>query len=492
MPSYDFDVVVIGGGAAGLTASGLAAALGAKTALIERDRTGGECTWSGCVPSKALLKAARVAHTMRTAAQYGLPAFQEPAIDFAKVIEAMHAIRQQIYDDADSPEQIRDRSVELFDADAVFIDPHTVGIGGSAPRIITSRYFIICTGSSAILPGVPGLPPGLVLTNANLFELQALPASLLVLGGGPIGIEMAQAFCRLGSRVTVVDLAEEILSNDEPEAARYIRRTLEAEGVRFCLGNSIDSVARDDRGYYAQISSGENWSSIRFDRLLAAIGRKPNVEGLGLEAAGVAYDAKGIRINHSCQTSVPHIYACGDVTDGLRFTHVAEDMAKTAVMRLLLKIPSTYERKSVPWVTFTDPETAHLGKTAAELREEKIRFETIRFPYEKIDRAVTDRTEGGFVMLHISPVAGKLYGAHIVGERAGEMINEFALAMHHGLTLRDISSTVHAYPTYLLGARRAADQWYVRQGSPRLVEMLKLLFGYRGRLPKNLGTDEIV
>lgn len=491
MPSYDFDVIVIGGGSAGLTASGLAAALGAKTALIERDRTGGECTWSGCVPSKALLKAARVAHTIRTAAHYGLPA-TEPAIDFAEVMGTMRATRQQIYDDADSPEQIGSRNVELIESAAVFIDPHTVRLGEPSGRTLTSRYFIICTGSSPAVPRIPGFAADQILTNSNLFELETLPASLLVVGAGPIGVEMAQAFCRLGSKVTVVDIGSEILPNDEPESSLHVRRTLESEGVRFHLGSSVDSARQDEKGWYAQINSGESWSSVRFDRLLAAVGRKPNVEGLGLEAAGVAYDEKGITINHSCQTSVPHIYACGDVTDGLRFTHVAEDMAKTAVMRLLLKIPSTYERKSVPWVTFTDPEAAHLGKTAEELRQEKIRFETIRFPYEKIDRAVTDRTEGGFVMLHISPVGGKLYGAHIVGERAGEMINEFALAMHHGLTLRDISSTVHAYPTYLLGARRAADQWYVRQGSPKLVEMLKLLFGYRGRLPKNLGTDEIV
>jgi pyruvate/2-oxoglutarate dehydrogenase complex dihydrolipoamide dehydrogenase (E3) component len=492
MAHYDFDIVVIGGGAAGLTASGLAAAMGAKTALVERERTGGECTWTGCIPSKALLRAARVAHTIRTAARYGLDQ-AEPTFDFARVMERVRATRREVYEDADAPELIRGRNIDLIEGDASFTDPHTLAvIGSEGSRVVTARYFIICSGSSPALMHVPGLAGDLVLTNTTLFEISELPARLVVVGGGAVGIEMAQAFRRFGSQVTVVEQKEEILPGDEPECARFIRERLESEGIRFYLQSRLDTVAKDNQGHFAQISSGERWTSARFDLVLNASGRKPNVERLALEAAGVEYTEHGITINHSAQTSASHIYACGDVAEGLRFTHTAEDMAKTAVMRLLLKVPATIERRSVPCVTFSDPEAARLGKTSAELKSAGTRFETIRFPYSKIDRARCDRTDEGFIMLHLAPVTGKLYGAHIVGENAGEMINELALAMHNGISLRDISGTLHAYPTYLLGVRRAADQWYVRQGSPRLVETVKHLFGYRGRPSGAVGTDEVV
>lgn len=489
MAQYDYDIVVIGGGAAGLTASGMAASLGAKTALIERDRTGGECTWSGCVPSKALLRAARAAHEMRTADRYGLRAV-EPEIDFRSVMEQVRRTRREIYQEADAPEKITLRGIDLIKADATFIDPHTLALSGEESRTIRGRYFIICSGSSPQVPPIAGLTPDLFVTNTSVFELDELPRRLLVLGAGPVGVEMAQAFRRLGSDVAVVDRETEILPHEEPECAAYLRERLMAEGIRFSLGVGIDHITRDDQGHYAQVSDGHFWSSIRFDKVLIAAGRSPNIDGLGLDIAGVEFSEKGITINHSSQTSVSHIYACGDVAEGLRFTHVAEDMAKTAVMRLLLKLPATYERSVVPWVTFTDPELAHIGKTSAELTAEKTRFETIRFPYNKIDRALTDRKEGGFILLHVS--SGKLFGAQIVGEQAGEMINEIALAMKNNLSLRDISGTIHAYPTYLLGVRRAADQWYIRQGSKKLVGALQSIFGYRGKVSSALGSDEIV
>lgn len=492
MAHYDYDVAVIGSGSAGLTASGMAAALGAKTLLVERERTGGECTWSGCIPSKALLRASRALHGIRNASKYGIDA-GAPVIDFARVMASVRDTQERIYNHADAPEVLRARNIDLVFGSATFLDPHTIAIeGADEGRAVTSRYFIICAGSSPVVPHVPGLVDSLILTNRSLFEITELPGRLVVLGAGPVGIEMAQAFARFGSSVTVVEQTDEILPNDERECSGFLRERLEREGIRFHLSSRLDSVAKDNQGYFVQISSGERWTSARFDRLLVAAGRSPNVEGLGLAAAGVEYGDRGIKINHSCQTSASHIYACGDVADGLRLSHVAEQMAKTAVTRLLLKVPATYERRCVPWVTFTDPEAAHLGKTSHELQEGGTRFETIHFPFSKIDRAIADRTDEGFIILHVAPVTGKLYGAHIVGEHAGEMINELALAMHHGLSLRDISGTVHAYPTYLLGVRRAADQWYIRQGSPRLVETVKSLFGYRGRASGALGSDEIV
>ncbi len=331
MAQYDYDVVVIGGGSAGLTASGLAASLGARTALIERDRLGGECTWSGCIPSKSLIRAASVAQMMRTADLYGITPV-EPEIVFSRVMETMRSTRQKVYEDADSPEQVAARQVELIETTAFFVDPHTLELGGTG-RQIRSRYIIVCAGSMPDVPPIAGLDASLLLTNLSLFELQELPPRLLVLGGGPIGIEMAQVFRRFGSEVTVVEKGGEILPHDEPECSAMVRGALEREGVRFHLGSEIDSIGRDERGVYASVSSGDRWTTVRFDRVLVAAGRRPCTDGLALEAAGVGYTERGITVNHSGQTTASHIYACGDITDGLRFTHVAEDMAKTAVMR---------------------------------------------------------------------------------------------------------------------------------------------------------------
>jgi pyruvate/2-oxoglutarate dehydrogenase complex dihydrolipoamide dehydrogenase (E3) component len=305
-------------------------------------------------------------------------------------------------------------------------------------------------------------------------------------------VELAQAFARLGSNVAIVEREPEILQAEEPELAARVRANLMAEGVAMHLGCSFDSVSHDAGQYSALLASGERWSSARFDAVLAAIGRAPNVEGMRLEAAGVRYSEHGVTINHSCQTTASHIYACGDVTGAPRFSHVAEDMARTAVMRLLLKVPAAYERRCVPWVTFTDPECGHLGQTAEQLRAANTRFETIRFPYSRLDRSLVDQASDGLILVHVSPVSGKILGAHVHGACAGELVNEFALAMRNDLSLRDIAGTVHAYPTYTLGVRRVADQWYVRSGSPRLVEMVRGLFGYRGRASEQFGGDEVV
>ena len=488
---YDYDIIVIGGGAAGLTASGMAASLGAKTALVENVQLGGDCTWTGCVPSKALLRAAKLAHEMRTADRFGFDSV-EPAINFRKIIEAVRERREHIYDEADSPQEVRSRNVELIDGRAEFVDAHTIEIQGMEPFRLSSRYFVICAGSSPVIPNAAGSRPEILLTNESLFELEELPRRLAILGGGPVGIEMAQAFSRLGSSVTVIEHQNEILGHDEPQCSALVRKTLQSEGVQFYLGSQLDSVNHDDNGYWLQVSSGETWQSIRCDKLLVAVGRRPNVFSLGLDAAEVDYTEQGITVNHSCQTNVPHIYACGDITDQLHFTHMAENMAKTAITRLLLKVPASFERENVPWVTYTDPESAHLGNTARQLHDEGTNFQTIEFPYSKIDRAVIEREGEGVIILHISPTLGKLYGAHIVGAHAGEMINELALAMKNNLTLRDISNTVHAYPTYLLGVRRAADQWYIRQGSPSILKTLQLLFSYRGKVSDDLGSDTIV
>lgn len=479
MERYDYDLVVIGGGAAGLSAATRSAALGAKTLLVERARLGGDRTWSGGLPLKALIGSARVAQTLRGAERFGLPRV-EPDIDFSRVLESVREMRRRMYEQSDGPDAVRDRGISLLFGDAAFIDPHTLGIEGDEPRRVTSRYFIVCTGSSPILPPIPGVRPTEVFTEESIFDLDALPGKLLVLGSGPIGVQFAQAFARLGSSVTVIEQAGRILGDEEPECAAVVRTALEREGLRFRLGAGIDGVIRDESGAFLQTSAGDGWVSDRFDQIIAAVGRRPSVGALALENAGVAWTEQGITINASCQTSAPHIYACGDVTGERRLANIAEEMARVAVSRLLLKLPGTYERDVSPWVVLTDPELAHLGRTSEELASARIKFETIRHSYASIDRSWLDRNAEGEILLHVAPSNGKLLGAHVVGAAAGEMINEFALAMKHGLTLEQIASTIHASPTYLAGARDAAGEWSSRGTGSKVKGVVRNLFGYRG------------
>lgn len=480
MSRHEYDILVIGGGSAGLTASAMAAGLGARIALVERGRPGGDCTWTGCVPSKALIRAARLAHEMKHAARHGLPRSDAP-IDFASVMRTLRERRERIYMHADSPEVLAERNVDLIRGSASFVDPHTVRVeSDSETRIVTSRYIIICAGATTFHSSIPGVATEDVLSTDTIFELSDLPGRILILGGGRTGVELGQALRRLGSEVTIVEKGEEILPHEEPECAAMVRNALEEEGIKILRNSRLDFVERDGSGYSAQIATGEEWQSVRCDKILLAFGRHPELEGLGLGNAGVEYDGNGISINHSCQTSADHIYACGDVTGGLNFSHVADNMARTAVTRILLKMPASYERDAVPWVTFSDPELAHLGRRADELEADGERFKTIRLPYEQIDRAMIEGDEHGTIIVHASAVVGRILGVHIVGTNAGEMINEFALAMKHGLTLRDISQTVHAYPTWTLGIRKAADQWFVGQSSSGLLKMFRSIFHLRG------------
>jgi pyruvate/2-oxoglutarate dehydrogenase complex dihydrolipoamide dehydrogenase (E3) component len=480
MPGTDYDLVVIGGGSAGLTASGLAAALGAKTALVERHLLGGECTWTGCIPSKSLVRSARVLHLMRSADRFGLPPVDSPA-EFRDVMERMRAVREGVYAAADSPEVVRSRNIDVIEGTATFLDPHTLSISGASPRIVRSRYIAICTGSRPLVPPIPGLSRDMALTNETIFDLDRLPGRLLVLGAGPLGLEMAQTFRRFGSDVTVVDKASSVLTSDEPECSALVRERLESEGIRFILNSTIARIADGDDGRVAIVEGGGHRISIPFDRLLLAAGRVANTAGLGLDRVGVGCTDRGIIVDDSMRTSASHIYACGDVAEGERnFSHLSENTARVAVSRMLLKVPLRRERRVVSWVTFTDPESAHLGMTSRELSEKGISFETIRFPYGEIDRALTDGSAVGTIVIHATPLRGRILGAHIVGDHAGEMICELALAMKNGLPLRRISDTIHPYPTYLLGVRRAADQWYMRRTPHRLIRLLGLLFRYRG------------
>jgi len=493
MGKYDFDVVVIGGGAAGLTSSGIAANFGAKTMMIEKDRLGGDCTWTGCVPSKTLLKAGKVAQHIRKAGDYGL-LDSEPEISFKKVIQHVHTIREEIYEDADAPENFEEMGIEVVEGNAFFEDEHTISItlkeGGN--RKVTSRYFFICSGARAFVPPIEGIDSVDYLTNESLFEIEDLPRELIIIGAGPIGSEMAQAINRLGAKVKVIDMADRIMINDEPDLAEILKEKLESEGIEYLLKAQIQEITKEDGRISVRTETEGAPKIVTGTDLLMATGRRPNVEDLNLEAAGIRYSKKGVEVNEKCRTNISHIYACGDVTGEYQFTHMAEHMAKVATTNALLKFPMKIDRKHVPWVTYTDPELAHVGATEKELREQGTKFETYRFPYSKVDRALTESEGEGLIKIFAKKWNGKILGAGIVGTNAGEMISEYAVAMKNGVTLRNLADTIHPYPTYALGARRAADQWYIKNQSEWQVKMIKKLFGYRGEVPDFSDPDRIV
>jgi pyruvate/2-oxoglutarate dehydrogenase complex dihydrolipoamide dehydrogenase (E3) component len=450
-------MIVIGGGAAGLTAAGMSALLGAKTALIERRRLGGDCTWYGCVPSKTLLRAAKAAHQIRTADRFGLDA-GEPRFDFATVMHHVRQTRQRIYEDADAPPNMERLGVEVVTGSARFLDSYAIEVDSASgvARRMTARFFVIATGSR---PRTADFPET-VLTNESIFELSSLPGRLMVVGAGPVGIELAQAFARLGSAVTVLARGDRILKRDDPEHAELVQECLRREGVAFHFGQKPGGFEG-------------------CDAVLAAIGREPSIEGLNTAAAGVRVGDAGIIVDRHCRTSQRHIYAVGDVTGRYQFTHMAEHMSKVAVTNAILRWPKRLDERHVVWSTFTDPELAHLGESETQLRERNARYTVLRFPFEKLDRAVTDAETVGEVKV-FAGASGRILGASIVGASAGEMISEYALAMRHGLRLSHIADTIHPYPTFILGNRRAADRFVEKQLDSPLLGLLGRVLRYRG------------
>lgn len=492
MKQYDYDIVVIGGGAAGLTSSGVCASFGARTALIEKNKLGGDCTWYGCVPSKALLYIAKEITAIKRIRPYGV-SFEKVSVDFTAVMESVRKTRQHIYQEADSPEVMRTRGVHVLKGSAQFKDPHSLELSTEdGNQTLTFRTAIITAGASPLILPISGLKEAGFLTNETIFELNHRPEHLVILGNGPIGIELAQAFVNLGSKVTVIALDPRILIRDEPKCAEIVCNRLKSDGVTLHSSETIHNVKKENGIYELAVGplSGCN-KMIKSDALLVAVGRNPNVEGLKLENAGVKTEKNGIPVDSHCRTSVKHIFAAGDVTTFMKFTHVAENMAKTAAVNAVVHLPLfKYEQEVVPWVTYTEPECAHVGKTAAELKSQNIKFETIEFPYSKIDRAVAEHAEEGIIILHTSN--GKILGAHAAGTRAGEIINEYALAMKNKIKLSQISDTIHPYPTMLLGARRAADQYYIHLQKKWMSRLIRFVFRYQGEIPSFVGSNEVL
>lgn len=488
-----YDSVVIGGGAAGLTTAGISANFGAKTLMIEQDKLGGDCTWTGCVPSKTLLQASKVLHNARNASKYGLSLTLEEE-DLTNVLAHVDRVRREIYEDADSPEIFEEMGIKVMEGSARFKDDHTIEIESKDGTIneVTAKYIFICSGAKPTVPPIPGIDEIDYLTNESLFEIDSLPEKMVIVGGGPIGTEMAQAFNRLGTHVHVIDIADRILGNDDPELSEMLLKILKSEGVQYSLGANIKQVQKSGSLLQLEMEIGAKTFDLEGDQILFATGRKANISSLNLDLAGVEYSERGIKIDEKCRTNINHIYAVGDVTGEYHFTHMSEHMAKVAATNALIKIPMKMDRKHVPWVTYTDPELGHIGATEKELVENGSSYEIYRFPFSKIDRAVTDGNSAGLIKVYAKKWSGKILGASVLGVHAGEMISQYALAMKNGVSLRDFADTIHPYPSYGLGARRAADQWYIKNQSETMVKWIKRIFGYRGPIPDYSDPDRIV
>lgn len=470
-PTYD--LAVIGAGAAGLTAAGAAAAIGAKTLLIEAAAFGGDCTWHGCVPSKTLLRAAAAAAEVRGAARFGIDA--EARVDGARVLARVRAIRDRIYAEADAPGVLARYGFETLRARARFLDAHTLELDGAGPRSLTARRFVIATGSvpQPLDLGVP------TVDTESIWDIATLPKQLLVIGGGPVAVEMAQAFRRLGAAVTMVVDAPRILARDDCAAAAVVDAALRTEGVTILTRVRVAVATYDEGVVSATLDDG---TIVRADLVLGAIGSVARVHHLGLERAGVAVRDGLVAVNSRCRTTARHIYAAGDCATTSRFTHVAERMAAVSVTNAIVGIPTRFDSQSVAWTTFTAPELAHVGPSEADLRRSGRHYVAHTFPFARLDRAIIDDTQAGFVTLFAN-ARGRVLGGTIVGAHAGELIAEVALARARGLSVNALASTLHVYPTYAMGVRRAADDAVIRKRTRPVLAALRLLRGLRGTPP---------
>ncbi len=451
MTREHYDIILIGGGSAGLTGASFAAKIGARVALIEKQRIGGDCTWTGCVPSKALIKVASIVHKTRLAPSYGIEV-AAPRVEMSRVRAHVNDIVHRVYSE-ESPERLLEKGIHVVMGAATFTDERTIHVG---EQDLTAAYFVIATGASPALPNVPGLTEVPFVTYETLFDNERLPSHLLVLGAGPIGMEMAQAYRRLGAEVTLI--GEKLLPREEPEVRALVAQVFAAEGIR-CIAEKALRAHREGDQIVLATASGE----LRGDMLLVATGRRPQVEGLGLELAGVAYDAKGIKVNDSLRTSTKHIYAAGDVTGGQQFTHFAGWQCFQAVRNALLVGSARGFSDVVPAVTFMDPEVAHVGLLEAEARTKLGDDVQIhQWDMSHADRAVCDDENVGLIKL-VARKDGTLIGASIVASRAGEMIAELALAVQRKLTVTDLAGIIHAYPTWSTAVQQLASEAAISQ-----------------------------
>lgn len=478
--TFDRNLIVIGAGAGGLVSAYIAAAVKAKVTLIEGHKMGGDCLNYGCVPSKALIRSAKMAKQLRHADKLGFRQAQAEIgmrVDFAAVMSRIHAVIRDIAPH-DSVERYTQLGVEVLQGHARIVTPWSVEVtlADGSKQTLTTRSIVIAAGASPLVPPIPGLQEALCLTSDTIWHLQALPQRLVVLGGGPIGCELAQSFARLGSTVTQVEMAPRVMVREDPEVSALVADALREDGVNLLTGHEAVQVAIVNGEKRLIVKHGEHETAIAFDELLCAVGRSPRVSGYGLEELGIPLTPrKTIATNAYLQTLYPNIYAVGDVAGPFQFTHTAAHQAWYAAVNALFGRFKRFQvdYSVIPWTTFTDPEVARVGLSETEAREQGIAHEVTRYDIDDLDRAIADGIAHGFVKVLTVPGKDKILGVTIVGEHAGELLAEYVLAMKHGLGLNKILSTIHTYPTMAEANKYAAGEWKRAHAPQKLLEWVR-------------------
>ncbi len=485
-PTGRYNIVVIGAGTAGLITAVIAASLGAKVALIEKHLMGGDCLNVGCVPSKGVIRAARVWADLRRATEYGLHIPAGVKYDFGAVMARMRKLRARISHN-DSAQRYTKLGVDVYIGSGRFVSSNTVQVEGPAgDRILTFAKAAVCTGARATAPPTPGLQEAGYLTNETIFSLTELPQRIGVIGAGPIGCELAQSLARFGSQVYLIEAMHGIMPNEDRDAAGIVEQQMVRDGVKLlCCGKDLKVLKTNDDKRLMVDSHGQQYD-VPVDEILVGVGRTPNVEKVGLEAAGVHYDKNGIKVNARLQTSNPNIYAAGDVCSRYKFTHAADAMAQIVIQNALFPHPlslgyANIEALVMPWCTFTEPEVAHVGMYEKEAQQKGFEVETYTYKLDEVDRAILDGEEEGFARVHIQKGTDKILGATIVAAHAGEMISEFSVAMKAGGGAKTIAGTIHPYPTQAEVNKKVVNLWRKAHFSRGTKNILVKLFAWMRR-----------
>jgi len=473
-PASRYHLVVIGAGTAGLVTAAGAAGLGAKVALVERHLLGGDCLNVGCVPSKSVIRSSRLYGDLQNAAQFGVRVPEGIQVDFPLVMERMRRLRARI-SEHDSVKRLRDLGIDVFLGEGRFSGPDSVEVAGTTLRF---KKAVIATGTRSIHPAIEGLAEAGFLTNETVFSLTERPRRLAVIGGGPIGCELAQAFRRLGCEVTLFHSASHILNREDSDAAEILQQFLTRGGIRLILNCKTKHVEKKGGDKVIHIECQGNEENIAVDEILVGVGRAPNVAGLNLEVVGVKYDEReGVGVNDRLQTTNPRIYAAGDICLKYKFTHTADATARIVIQNALFWGRKKLSALTIPWCTYTDPEIAHVGMYEKDAREKGIAVDTFVRPLTDVDRAIVDGEEEGFVKIHVKKGTDKILGATIVARHAGEMISEITLAIVGNLGLKILAHVIHPYPTQVEAIKQSADLYNRSRLTPFIKEVFSFWLG---------------
>jgi pyruvate/2-oxoglutarate dehydrogenase complex dihydrolipoamide dehydrogenase (E3) component len=478
MATYDFDIGIMGGGAAGLTVAAGAAQAGAKALLVEKDeRLGGDCLHYGCVPSKTLIRTAQVYHLVKNARQFGLPEVGLQRPDYRKIAARIESVISTIQKH-DSEERFCNLGAKVEHGEATFVDEHAISLNG---KRYSARNWVIATGSSAAIPPIEGLKETPYITNKEVFSLEKLPESMVIIGGGPIGVEFAQAFARLGTKVTVVEFLKQILNADDSDMTDIVKGILEEEGVEFHLGSAVQSMRNVGEEREVTFKKGDEIKSVRAETILVATGRKVNLDGMGLEGIGVTFDRKGLKLDEKLRTTQSHIYGAGDVTGVYQFTHAAGYEGGIVLSNAVFHFPRKVSYTYLPWVTYTDPELASIGMNEKSAKAAGISYSVWSEPFENNDRSLAEGERLGKIKMLLDEKE-KPIGVQILGPQAGDLLSEWVAVMNGGVKLSTLASAVHPYPTLgEINKRVAGNLLATKIFSENVKKVLKLFFNLKGR-----------